>query len=136
METIAIHNEGASIIHLEIPISFYLCYGMMCHYYGWICFMEPYLNSDVYVHTLCICIRPRSGVIKIIFVFYYNCIMKMQYYYGLVQIVGDMESTGNGDSDNTTKKQSNNGDGQYKTAGSNTTTMVKDRTSPLHSTLD
>jgi len=60
----------------------------------------------------------------------------MQYYYGLVQIVGDMESTGNGDSDNTTKKQSNNGDGQYKTAGSNTTTMVKDRTSPLHSTLD
>ena len=74
METIAICNEGANALHLVMSVSLFVCVCSQttCHYCGWICFMELCLGSDVYVMTLCICIRPGSGVIEIIFQLYYN----------------------------------------------------------------
>ena len=100
--------------------------------------MEPCLGSDVYVHTFCVCIYMtrawcnKNNICIIITIVFW----KMQFQCRLVQIVGDMETTGGDDSDNTSEKCQSGGDGQYNTTGSDASTAVMDKTSPPHNMLD
>lgn len=64
METIVICSECANFLHLIMAVSFGLCFQMACHSCGLMCFMELCLGRGVYVSILCICMRPRFGVIE------------------------------------------------------------------------
>jgi len=69
---------------------------------------------------------------QIKFVLLLQLILKNAVSVTVVQIVGDMESTGGDDNHNAAEKCHNGGERQYNTAGSNACTAVLDRTSPPH----
>lgn len=104
METIAVCNEGANVLHLVMPVSLFVFSNDMSLlwmdlFYRTVSWQWCICSYIVYIYTTLVC------VLEIIFVLLLQLYSeKIQYQCRPVQIIGDMETTGGDDSDNTAEK--------------------------------